>query len=89
MARLDTFIYKEDRKTLLKMILEVCCIYNESYNHTINHKDSENCITYLFFMSRIIQQQKLINRIGKDDDEGNVMNLGKDSIAGLWHENSS
>lgn len=40
-------------------------------------------------MSRIIQQQKLINRIGKDEDEGNVMNLGKDSIAGLWHKNSS
>jgi hypothetical protein len=61
-------LHKEDRETLLKMILEACCSYDEPCNQMIHEKDSESCITYLFFMSLIIQQQKMINRIGKDEN---------------------
>lgn len=67
-------LHKEDRETLLEMILDVCCSNNESCNQTINEKDSESCITYLFFMSLLIQQQKMINKIDRD---GNNADYGK------------
>ncbi len=71
-------LHKEDREILLKMILEICT-YDECCNHIINSKDTKLCITYLFFISLIIQQQKLINRLGKDDSNTNIgMEFGKD-----------
>jgi hypothetical protein len=60
---MDSF-HKEDKKILLKMILEIC-IYSESCSKIINDIDSESCITYLFFISLLIRQQKLISNMGK------------------------
>ena len=60
---MDSF-HKEDKKTLLKMILEICS-YSESCSKIINDIDSESCITYLFFISLLIRQQKLISNMGK------------------------
>ncbi len=70
-------LHSEDRETLMKMILEVCCGYDEPSSQTINDKDSDSCITYLFSMSLIILQQKLINKIGKDGNADNAMKIGK------------
>jgi hypothetical protein len=61
-------LHKEDRETLLKMILESCACNNESCNKIIIESDSRDCITYLFFVSLIMQQQKLINKIGKNEN---------------------
>ena len=60
---MDSF-HKEDEKILLKMILEICS-YSESCSKIINDIDSESCITYLFFISLLIRQQKLISNMGK------------------------
>ncbi len=60
---MDSF-HKEDKKILLKMILEICS-YSESCSKIINDIDSESCITYLFFISLLIRQQKLISNMGK------------------------
>ena len=59
----DSF-HKRDKKTLLKMILEICS-YSESCSKIINDIDSESCMTYLFLISLLIRQQKLINNMGK------------------------
>ncbi len=59
---MDSF-HKEDKKTLLKMIFEVCS-YSESCSKIINDIDSESCITYMFFISLLIHQQKLIRNMG-------------------------
>lgn len=60
---MDSF-HKKDKKTLIKMILEICS-YSESCSKIINDIDSESCITYLFFISLLIRQQKLISNLGK------------------------
>lgn len=60
---IDSF-HKEDKKILLKMILEICS-YSESCSKIINDIDSESCITYLFFISLLIRQQKLISNMCK------------------------
>ena len=60
---MDSF-HKEDEKILLKMILEICS-YSESCSKIINDIDSESCITYLFFISLLMRQQKLISNMGK------------------------
>jgi hypothetical protein len=60
---MDSF-HKEDKKILLKMILEICR-YGESCNKIINDIDSKSCITYMFFISLLIRQQKLISNTGK------------------------
>jgi hypothetical protein len=60
---MDSF-HKEDKKILLKTILEICS-YSESCSKIINDIDSESCITYLFFVSLLIRQQKLISNMGK------------------------
>jgi hypothetical protein len=60
---MDSF-HKEDKKILLKMILEICR-YGESCSKIINDIDSESCITYMFFISLLIRQQKLISNMGK------------------------
>ncbi len=59
---MDSF-HKEDKKTLLKMIFEVYS-YSESCSKIINDIDSESCITYMFFISLLIHQQKLIRNMG-------------------------
>jgi hypothetical protein len=46
------------------MILEICS-YGESCSKIINDNDSESCITYMFFISLLIRQQKLISNMGK------------------------
>ncbi len=56
--------HKEDKTILLKMISEICS-YSKSCSKIINDIDSESCITYLFFISLLIQQQKLIINMGK------------------------
>lgn len=71
-------LHKDDSETLLKMILEACSLNSESCNQNINDKDSESCITYLFFISLLIHQQKTINRIGKDCNTDNEVKHGKD-----------
>ena len=58
-------LHVEDRRILLKMILETCN-YNEYCNMVINSEDSEYPIDYLFFLKAITQQQKLINKISKN-----------------------
>jgi hypothetical protein len=58
-------LHKEDRQILLKMILEICN-YNENCNMVTNSEDSKYPIDYLFFLTAIIQQQKLINKINKN-----------------------
>ncbi len=58
-------LHMEDRQLLLKMILEICN-YNECCNTIINSEDSESYITYFFFLTAIIQQQKLIKKISKN-----------------------
>ena len=58
-------LHVEDRRILLKMILETCN-YNEYCNMVINSGDSEHPIDYLFFLKAITQQQKLINKISKN-----------------------
>ncbi len=60
---MDSF-HKEDKKILLKMILEICS-YSESCSKIISNIDSESCITYLFFISLLIRHQKLISNMGK------------------------
>ncbi|MBA3978197.1 MAG: hypothetical protein H0X50_08420 [Nitrosopumilus sp.] len=71
-------LHKEDREMLLKMMLETCFSYGESRSQIMNDKDSEFCITFLFYVSLLIQQQKLINKICKGGNMGNEMELGKD-----------
>ncbi len=58
-------LHVEDRRILLKMILETCS-YSEYCNMVINRWDSEYPIDYLFFLKAITQQQKLINKISKN-----------------------
>jgi len=58
-------LHVEDRRILLKMVLETCN-YNEYCNMVINSGDSEYPIDYLFFLKAITQQQKLINKISKN-----------------------
>jgi hypothetical protein len=58
-------LHVEDRRILLKMILETCS-YNEYCNMVINSVDSEYPIDYLFFLKAITQQQKLINKTSKN-----------------------
>lgn len=73
---MDSF-HKEDKKTLLKMIFEVCS-YSESCSKIINDFDSESCITYMFFISLLIHPQKLISNMGKyANDAPSGTNLGK------------
>jgi hypothetical protein len=60
-------LHVEDRRILLKMILETCN-YNEYCNMVTNSGDSEYPIDYLFFLKAITQQQKLINKISKNYD---------------------
>lgn len=60
---MDSF-HQEDKKILLKMIFEVCS-YSESCNKIINDIDSESCITYMFFISLLIHQQKLLSNMEK------------------------
>jgi hypothetical protein len=60
-------LHVEDRRILLKMILEACN-YNEYCNMVTNSGDSEYPIDYLFFLKAITQQQKLINKISKNYD---------------------
>ena len=70
-------IHKEYKKTLLKMIFEVCS-YSESCSKIINDIDSESCITYMFFISLLIRQQKLISTMGKYvNDTPSGTKLGK------------
>ena len=58
-------LHAEDRRLLLKMMLETCN-YNENCNMVTNSEDSEYPIDYLFFLKAITQQQKLINKLSKD-----------------------
>lgn len=79
-------LHSEDRETLMKMILEVCRGYDEPCSQTINDKDSDSCITYLFIMSLIIQQQKLKNKIDKDETMINKIKIRKDaSLLGFMY----
>ncbi|MER5176607.1 MAG: hypothetical protein ABJB76_05225 [Candidatus Nitrosocosmicus sp.] len=55
-------LHMEDRELLLTMIIEICN-YNECSNTIINNHDSKSHIDYLFFLSAIIQQKKLIDMI--------------------------
>jgi hypothetical protein len=58
-------LHKEDRESLLKMILEICS-HDERVCDIINTQDFQSPIDFLFFLFAIIQQQKLINRINKE-----------------------
>ncbi len=71
-------MHKEDREILLKMILEVCSYYNESCNQIINDKDTESCFAYLFFISLLLQQQELINKICNDRNIDNEVKIRND-----------
>ncbi len=75
---MDSF-HKEDKKILLKMILEIC-IYSESCSKIINYSDSEHCITCMFFISLLIRQQKLISNMGKN---GNNAQSGTKPCKGI------
>jgi len=59
-------------------MLETCFSYGESRSQIMNDKYSEFHITFLFYVSLLIQQQKLINKICKGGNMGNEMELGKD-----------
>jgi hypothetical protein len=58
-------LHEEDHRLLLKIILETCN-YNENCNMVINEGDSKYPIDYLFFLTAIIQPQKLIHKISKN-----------------------
>ena len=58
-------MHMEDRQILLKMILEICN-YNEYCVMVTNSGDSESCITYFFFLTAMLKQQKLIDKISKN-----------------------
>ncbi len=60
-------LHKEDRELLLTMILEICN-YDEYSNTIINNQDSNSFIDFFFFLSAIIQQQKLIDRFNKNPE---------------------
>jgi hypothetical protein len=66
-------LHMEDRQLLLKMILETCN-YSECCNMITNSEDSESSADYFFFLTAITQQQKLINKIGKNYGIGGPMN---------------
>jgi hypothetical protein len=72
-------LHHEDRETLLKMVLKICSYNNESCNQIISESDSRDYITYLFFISIIIQQQKLINKISKDENSDIKSKTSKDA----------
>ncbi len=58
-------LHKEDRELILTMILEICN-YNEYSNTIINNQDSKSHIDFFFFLSAIVQQKKLIDRIEEE-----------------------
>ena len=58
-------LHREDRQLLLKTILEICN-YNECCSMVTYSEDSESPIDYFFFLTAIIHQQKLINKINKN-----------------------
>lgn len=58
-------LHMEDRQLLLKMILETCN-YNECCNMVTNSEELKSSIDYSFFLTAIIQQQKLINKINRN-----------------------
>jgi hypothetical protein len=57
-------LHAEDRRLLLKMILETCN-HNECCNMVTNSWDSDQPIDYLFFLKAIMQQQKLNDKMIK------------------------
>jgi hypothetical protein len=61
----DRFRSYNNRRILLKMILETCNHY-EYCSMVANSGDSEYPIDYLFYLKVITQQQKLIDKISKN-----------------------
>jgi hypothetical protein len=57
-------LHADDRRLLLKMMLETCR-YSECCSMVTNSEDSESPVDYFFFLTAIMQQQKLIDKISK------------------------
>ena len=55
------------------MILATCN-YSECCSMITNSEDSESPVDYLFFLTAIMQQQKLINKISKNHGIESSMN---------------
>jgi hypothetical protein len=66
-------LHVEDRRLLLKMMSETCN-HNECCNMVTNSGGSEYPIDYLFHLAAITQQQKLIDKISKNQGVENPMN---------------
>jgi hypothetical protein len=69
-------LHKEDRESLLKMILEICS-HDECVSNIINTQDFQSPIDYLFFLFAIIQQQKLIDRLNKERENIGIISTNR------------
>ena len=58
------------------MILEICS-HDERVCDIINTRDFQSPIDYLFFLSAIIQQQKLINKLNKKPEDAEIIQNNK------------
>jgi hypothetical protein len=72
-------LHKEDRESLLKMILEISR-YDERVCNKINIHDSQSPFDYLFLLFAIIQQQKLINKLNKTPEDAEITATTKKTL---------
>jgi hypothetical protein len=65
-------LHKEDRESLMKMILGIRS-HDECVCDIMNTPDFHSPTDYYFFLFAIIQQQKLINKLNKKPEDAEII----------------